>query len=97
MARRNMVKVKINFMGYLSDFTGIKELELEFPPNSTLKDLLNGLKKYVKKLPKMLYQDGEFKMLHLMINFQDVYQQQDGNRPLAEGDALYLIPPIGGG
>ena len=93
-----MIKVNVHFMGYLSDFTGTKEAVIELPDKSTFKDLLTNLKEgYVKKIPEPLYKDGEFKMIMLMLNLRDIFENKDGERPLADGDTLHLIPPIGGG
>ncbi|MHA1651960.1 MAG: MoaD/ThiS family protein [Candidatus Helarchaeota archaeon] len=91
------MKVKILFMGPLADFTGEKEVLIELPEGSTVGDLLKYVvKNYIPKLPKGLYVDGQFRMM-LMLNQRDIHEQKDANRPLKDGNILYLIPPIGGG
>ncbi len=85
-------------MGILSDFVGARELEIEFPENTTFKELLNKFKEdYVKKFPNQFFQGEQFRYLHLMINLQDVDEKKDANRQLSDGDTFYVIPPVGGG
>ncbi|MHA1129482.1 MAG: MoaD/ThiS family protein [Candidatus Helarchaeota archaeon] len=92
-----MIRITIHFMGPLADFTGEKEVHIELPDESKFGDLWNFvLDNYFPKLPKGFYEDGILRML-LMLNLQDIHEEKDAHRPLKDGDALYLIPPIGGG
>ncbi len=85
-------------MGPLADFTGEKEVKVELPDGSKFRDLLRIFdEKFAKKLPKPLYSEGEFKMLLLMLNLQDIHPEKDVDRALANGDELHVIPPVGGG
>ena len=85
-------------MSILRDFTGIAEDTVELPDNAVFKELLALFReKYEGKLPKELYYDGEFKMIHIMFNKRDVNFKDDLEKPLSDGDIFYLIPPIGGG
>jgi MoaD family protein len=95
-----MIKVKAIFMSILGELIGMKEADIELPDYSTFKDLMKIIKeKYGPKFPKELFKRsaGEFQYMHLMLNMKDIYEKKDGDRPLADGDVLYFIPPIGGG
>ncbi len=84
-------------MGPLADFTGEKQASVELPEESKFGDLWKYvLENYFPKLPKGFYEDGVLRML-LMLNLKDIHEEKDLDRPLEDGDSLYLIPPIGGG
>ncbi len=71
---------------------------LELSDESTFKDLMKLIReRYEDKFPDKLYEEGQFKMIHLMLNRRDIYENKDGDHPLKDGDELYFIPPIGGG
>lgn len=72
---------------------------LELPAyKSTFKDLMRIIReRYEDKFPDKLYENGQFKMIHLMLNRRDIYESKDADHPLKDGDELYFIPPIGGG
>jgi MoaD family protein len=94
------IKVKAIFMSILGELIGMKEVEIELPESSTFKDLMAVIKQeYGPKFPKELFKRsaGEFQYMHLMLNMKDIYEKKDGDHPLADGDVLYFIPPIGGG
>jgi len=85
-------------MSILGELMGVHDPTFELPDNSTLKDLLQEIReRYEDKFPPRLYEDGKFKMIHLMLNRRDVYEEQDAELKLQDGDELYFIPPIGGG
>lgn len=93
-----MIKVKLHFMGPLADFTGEKEATIELPNGSKFRDLLKKIdERFGKKLPEMFYANGQYKMLLLMLNLRDIHPEKDVERPLADGDSLHVIPPVGGG
>ena len=71
---------------------------LELPDESMFKDLMRIIReRYEDKFPDKLYENGQFKMIHLMLNRRDIYENKEADHPLKDGDELYFIPPIGGG
>lgn len=92
------MRVHVHFMSILGELMGITNPILELPDGSTFKELMRLIRdRYGDKFPPKLYEDGQFKMIHIMLNRKDVYEDKDADRPIHEGDELYFIPPIGGG
>jgi len=93
------VKVKVLYAGFITEITGKRQEEVEVPPNTTLRELLNRLaKKYGVKFESEVYSTKEEKLrpgiilLHNGINVKD-----DLSRSVDNNDFVTLMPPVSGG
>ena len=81
------MKIRVRFFAAVRDIMGQRELLLDLPGGSTADGLLQRL---VAEYPGLA---GLGASVRLSVNREYV----DGDRPLADGDEVALIPPVSGG
>lgn len=85
MHARGTLTVRVLLFAGLRERRGAREVVVDLPPGSTAVGAFRAL------FPGAT--DGEARSLMFAVGQEYV----DGARPLADGDELALIPPIGGG
>ncbi len=81
------LKVRVLFFASWKDTTGRGEAELELPPGATTRDALEAV---VARWPELAPRAA-----HVALAVNQTYA--DGDRPLADGDELAIVPPVSGG
>jgi MoaD family protein len=81
------VKVRVQFYAQLRELVGVHELELEFPPGATVRDLLDQV--YVQR-PALR---GHDKSILIGAGLEFV----DRNYKLKSGEEISIMPPVQGG
>lgn len=92
------MKIKVNFLGMLSNYTGIETLELEFSDDACYADLLKEVgARYGDNLPERCWDSEkiEFKKPISAIGSKGDIETLD--TPLAETEEINFLLPISGG
>ncbi|MEM2320865.1 MAG: MoaD/ThiS family protein [Candidatus Bathyarchaeia archaeon] len=90
-----MIKVTLVLLDEeMRKIAGAKEVTLELPRGSTLRDLLeNAALKYGKEIMETLSKTG----ILIILNGQNVEFLGRMNARLSDGDRVAIIPPLDGG
>jgi molybdopterin converting factor subunit 1 len=81
------VRVRVLFFALYRDLAGASELELELPAGATVETAVELLRSRVKGLARLPRE--------VVVAVNREYAARD--TPLAEGDEVALLPPVGGG
>ncbi|NPV75140.1 MAG: MoaD/ThiS family protein [Anaerolineae bacterium] len=92
------LQIQVRYYGALAYYAGARQISVEVPAGSSLRDLLSRLEEINPPAYRRLLQGntGGEPFLRVMLN--DVLINQDHlNIPLNEGDRVTLVPGISGG
>ena len=93
------MQIKVNFLGFFRDRIGREPLYLELPENATYRDLLDALAPRVgDKLPDWAW-DAEKRCFtrRLLVTRNLSGDLREEETVLADGDEVFVVPPIAGG
>jgi len=89
--------MKIRYFATLRDVTHKTEEDWA-PREATVGDLLRDLgRRYGRRFEELVLENGELRLALVLVNGQDVREQHGLETPLAAGDTVAFIPPVGGG
>lgn len=92
------MKVKVNFMGTLSNYAGVESVEIELPDGALYDDLLRELAaRYGGKFPKKCWdaERGEFIKPISAIGSNGDIETRD--TLLSENEEIHFLIPVSGG
>jgi molybdopterin synthase sulfur carrier subunit len=96
-----VVKVRVHTILTLQEVIGRREVELDLPQGTTLKELLSHMVGvWGEKLSERLFKAGTEELLpriRVMVNGRDVQFVQGLETVLQDGDQVHLFPPVSGG
>ena len=91
------MQVKLRLWGIFQELAGEREVGVEFPPGSTIGDLLELLiKRHGKQFKKEFFKPGSREVrpyVKLLLNGKATKPKAK----LSEGDVVAIFPPVGGG
>ncbi len=91
MNRNKEITITIEYLVNLSEKSGTRKEDVDFPRGSTMNDVIG----YLKKTRDIILPSPGILAL---LNGRGWDQFQDKwNKPLINGDSLLLLPPISGG
>ncbi len=92
------MKIRVNFLGMLSNHTGVESVEFDLSDDADYGDLLEKIAdRFGDKLPKSLWSAGkkEFKKPINAIGSNGDIEERD--TPLAGHDEIHFLMPVSGG
>lgn len=89
--------VTVKVFGGLRDTVGGSALSVSIQPGSTVDDLLAILDRSHHELAGALHRGLSEGYLNVLVNGRNARFLTGGATPLADGDAVAFLPPIGGG
>jgi molybdopterin synthase sulfur carrier subunit len=96
-----LINIKVRIFAAFRDILGIKETDLQFPSNITVRSLVQTLSnKYSQgKLERQVFDEsGKVqKYVKILVNGRDVDFLDGPSTQLKDGDILAMFPPVGGG
>jgi MoaD family protein len=95
-----MVKIKITFLSILSDIIGKREMSFKIGENSSVKDLLESLKKdlgYNFETNFFESDNSLKKYIIIALNGKDIRQEENLATKMHNGDNVSFLPAIAGG
>lgn len=96
-----MINIKVRIFAAFRDILGIKETDLQFPSNITVRSLIQALSnRYSQgKLERRIFDEsGKVqKYVKILVNGRDVDFLDGPSTQLKDGDVLAMFPPVGGG
>jgi molybdopterin synthase sulfur carrier subunit len=96
-----LINVKVKVFATFRDILGLKETDLQFPSNITVRSLVQALSdKYSQgKLERQVFDEsGKVqKYVKILVNGRDVDFLDGPSTQLKDGDILAMFPPVGGG
>jgi molybdopterin synthase sulfur carrier subunit len=96
-----LINVKVKVFATFRDILGLKETDLQFPSNITVRSLVQTLSnKYSQgKLERQVFDEsGKVqKYVKILVNGRDVDFLDGPSTQLKDGDILAMFPPVGGG
>jgi molybdopterin converting factor small subunit len=93
-----LMKVKVNFLGVLSNYTGVETVEIELRDGACYGDLLVEIaKRYGAKLPERCWdpEKNEFRKPFSAIGSKGDIEERDA--PLAGHEEIHFLMPVSGG
>jgi len=92
------MRIRLSFLGILSEYTRCSNLEIEMKRGSTIKQLLNEIgNRFGEAFPPQVW-DPERRAFSPTIGvFLDLKDVEDENIPLKEGSEVILLSMIAGG
>ena len=94
------MEVEVRYYAMLRDAAGRRSEELELPEGSSFGDLMGVVvEKYGAEFRRYVFDDGgrERDYLSFMVNGVSVHSREGFDTPLADGDVVAILPPVGGG
>ena len=94
------VEVEVRYYAMLRDAAGRRSEELDLPEGSSFGDLMDVVvEKYGAVFRRYVFDDGgrERDYLSFMVNGVSVHSREGFDTPLADGDVVAILPPVGGG
>ena len=86
-----MPKIKVKFVSLIKDYTGVKEITVNIPSGSKLKDLFNILE---EKFPRLKELKEKNINIVVLADGQTVYED---NQDISIYRIIVLLPPASGG
>jgi molybdopterin synthase sulfur carrier subunit len=94
------VEVEVKYYAMLREATGKRREVVEIPVNSSITDLVSLLsKRYGGDFTRYIYDDEKRvrDYLSFMLNGVNINSLEGFSTSLKAGDALAILPPVGGG
>jgi len=92
------LQIQVRYYGALAYYAGARQISLELPAGSSLKNLLDRLEEINPPAYGQLLQGNASGEPFLRVMLNDVLINRDHlDIPLAEGDRVTLVPGISGG
>ena len=96
-----VIKVKVHSILTLQEVIGRREVELDLPQGTALKELLSHMVGvWGERLSERIFKAGTEELLpriRVMVNGRDMQFLQGLETVLQDGDEVYLFPPVSGG
>jgi sulfur-carrier protein len=96
-----VIKVRIHTILTLQEVIGRREVELDLPEGTTLKELLSHMVGvWGERLSERLFKTGTEELLpriRVMVNGRDMQFVKGLETVLQDGDVVHLFPPVSGG
>ena len=94
------MEVEVRYYAMLREAAGTRREELELPEGSIFGDLMDVVvDKYGPVFRRYVFDDDgrERDYLSFMVNGVSVHSREGFDTPLADGDVVTILPPVGGG
>ena len=92
------MRVKLSFLGILSEYTGCRDTTIELRPAATVGELISGVgEAFGASFPTQVWDPAERRFTPLVGVFVNRQDADDPSRPLAEGDEVIFLTMISGG
>lgn len=96
-----MIKIKVHSILTLQEVIGRREVELDLPQGTALKELLSHMVGvWGERLSERIFKAGTEELLpriRVMVNGRDMQFLRGLETVLQDGDEVYLFPPVSGG
>jgi molybdopterin synthase sulfur carrier subunit len=96
-----VIKVKVHSILTLQEVIGQREVELDLPQGTALKELLSHMVGvWGERLSERIFKAGTEELLpriRVMVNGRDMQFLRGLETVLQDGDEVYLFPPVSGG
>ncbi|MGQ4873470.1 MAG: MoaD family protein [Promethearchaeia archaeon] len=91
--------LKIVFLSFLKDITGIDEYLKKYEEGMKISSLIDSLiRDFGEKFKELIYENNKLsKFILIGLNGRDIRALEGLNTPLKDGDFICLLPAIGGG
>lgn len=94
------MRVRVTFHGAVRDVAGVDEKTVQLPPTADVRALLErlGERHGAALADRVLRPDGTtWPSIAILLNGSNISLKQGLDTPLAEGDAVAIVPVIAGG
>jgi molybdopterin synthase sulfur carrier subunit len=96
-----LTKVTVRVFATFREILGLKEVQLELPPEATVTSLIELLSKsysHGKLKSEVFDRNGNIrKFVKILVNGRDTYFLSGPLTQLNDGDIVAMFPPVGGG
>jgi molybdopterin synthase sulfur carrier subunit len=92
--------MKVNFYATLRQIVGQKTIELDMPPETTVRQMVEAvMKQYPLMRPELIDENGDLHgHIHIFVNGRDApYLADKLDTVIASSDKIDIFPPVGGG
>jgi molybdopterin converting factor small subunit len=93
------MRVSVTFLGPLRDQAGAQSIEAELPDGATYRDLLDHIADTMEAKLAVWAWDKTARSFsrRVVVSLNLSLDLREETTPLAEGDELIVVPPLGGG
>ncbi len=92
------MKVKVNFLGMLSNYTGVESIEIELGDDASYDDLLNEVAdRFGDKLPERCWDQDNKEFIKPITAIGSNGDIEKRDTPLAGHEEIHFLMPVSGG
>ena len=92
------MKIKINFLGMLSNYTHVESVEIELENDDCYGDLLMEVgARFGDKLPERCWDSDKNEFIKPISAFGSIGDIDDRDTPLAGNEEIHFLMPVSGG
>ncbi len=98
MTSDTVMKIKINFLGMLSNYTGVESIEIDLGDDARYGDLLMEVgARFGDKLPERCWDSDKNEFIKPISAFGTAGDIEDRDTPLAGNEEIHFLMPVSGG